>query len=97
MIIVLSLLLLAIRVYWWLIVAYVILTWVPRGRGEPPWLYNVREFLEAVTEPYLSIFRRIIPSVGAGGVGIDFSPLVALIVLNVLQAVIVNLFAGVLT
>ena len=36
-----------------------------------------------VTEPYLGIFRRIIPVARIGGTGIDFSSVVALIVLFV--------------
>jgi uncharacterized protein YggT (Ycf19 family) len=81
-------LLLALQVYQWIILAYIILTWIPRGRGEPAWLYRVREFLTMVTEPYLSVFRRLIPSVGAGGVGLDFSPILALLVIWVLGIVI---------
>jgi YggT family protein len=41
-------------------------------------------FLRDVSEPYLRVFRRFIPSVGM----FDFSPMVALIVLYVLQQVI---------
>jgi YggT family protein len=47
-------------------------------------------FLRDVSEPYLRLFRRFIPSVGM----FDFSPMVAIIVLYVLQALIYNAIAG---
>jgi YggT family protein len=43
-------------------------------------------FLRDVSEPYLRLFRRIIPSVGM----FDFSPMVAIIVLYILNIVIYN-------
>ena len=43
-------------------------------------------FLRDVSEPYLRLFRKIIPSAGM----IDFSPMVAILVLYLLQVVITN-------
>lgn len=81
----------ALEVYYWIIIVEVILSWVPRRHGEPRWLMAVREFVDAVTEPYLGLFRRFIPVLGAGGVGIDLSPLVGLLVLGFLRPFIVEL------
>jgi YggT family protein len=53
-------------------------------------LDGVMAFLRDVSEPYLRLFRRFIPTVGM----FDFSPMVAIIVLYVLQAVIYNAIAG---
>jgi uncharacterized protein YggT (Ycf19 family) len=50
----------------------------------------VLTFLRDVCEPYLRIFRRIIPMVGA----FDFSPIVAIIVLSLVGNVIVSLIHG---
>lgn len=47
-------------------------------------------FLRDVSEPYLRIFRRIIPPVGM----FDFSPLIGMIVLWALRALIVSLISG---
>jgi len=47
-------------------------------------------FLRDVSEPYLRLFRRFIPTVGM----FDFSPMVAIIVLYILQALIYNAIAG---
>lgn len=43
-------------------------------------------FLRDTTEPYLRIFRRVLPSVGM----FDFSPMIGIIVLYLLRTIIVN-------
>lgn len=50
----------------------------------------VMGFLRDVSEPYLRIFRRFIPQFGM----IDLSPLVAIIVLYVLDDLITKLISG---
>jgi uncharacterized protein YggT (Ycf19 family) len=47
-------------------------------------LRRIQDFLRDVCEPYLRLFRRILPSFGP----LDLSPVVAVIVLFVLQKVI---------
>jgi len=47
-------------------------------------------FLRDVCEPYLRIFRRLIPGMGM----IDFSPIIGLIVLGVIRTIVVNLISG---
>jgi YggT family protein len=54
------------------------------------WTDVVLHFLRDVCEPYLRIFRRIIPTIGM----IDFSPWLAIIVLIILRAVIPPLISG---
>ena len=49
-------------------------------------------FLAEVSDPYLRLFRRIIPAAGM----IDFSPIAALLVLYVLRLVIVGAIQGTL-
>jgi YggT family protein len=65
-----------------LILIYVILSWFPVGRGGL--LTDAYRVLASICEPYIGIFRRIVPMAGAGGAGIDFSPLIALLVLRYL-------------
>jgi YggT family protein len=50
----------------------------------------VLSFLRDVCEPYLRIFRRILPMVGA----FDFSPIVAILVLSLVGNVLVSLIHG---
>lgn len=47
-------------------------------------------FLREVCEPYLRIFRRLIPGMGS----IDLSPIIGLIVLGVLESIVVGLIGG---
>ena len=47
-------------------------------------------FITEVTDPYLSIFRRILPPVGGGGFALDLSPIIAIIVLIIARAIIVG-------
>ena len=54
------------------------------------WTDAVLNFLREVCEPYLRLFRRFIPQLGA----FDLSPMVAIIVLYVIRIVLVNLITG---
>lgn len=62
------------RIYSYVIIAYVLLSWLPNARSS-----FIGELLGKLVEPYLSPFRRIIPPIGGM---IDISPIVALIALN---------------
>jgi uncharacterized protein YggT (Ycf19 family) len=44
-----------------------------------------------VTEPYLGLFRRVIPVARIGGTGVDFGAAVALLVLFIVLQVLVRL------
>jgi YggT family protein len=47
-------------------------------------------FLREVCDPYLRIFRRLIPGMGM----MDFSPIIGIIVLGVLSSIVVSLIRG---
>jgi uncharacterized protein YggT (Ycf19 family) len=76
-------LLTVIQFYTWLIIAYVLMSWFPIS-GVFQDLYNV---LASIVEPYLGIFRRIIPPMGA----FDISPIVSILVLNLVAELISRL------
>ena len=50
----------------------------------------VMNFLRDVCEPYLRIFRRFIPAIGM----FDFTPMIAIIVLYIVQTLVVNAIRG---
>jgi YggT family protein len=54
------------------------------------WSDALVNFLRDVSEPYLRIFRRFIPPLGA----IDLSPMVAIIVLYFAQSLLVSVIGG---
>jgi YggT family protein len=61
------------EIYTYIIIGYILLSWFPNARDS-----FIGNLLATITEPYLRIFRRIIPSIGP----IDISPVVALIALR---------------
>jgi uncharacterized protein YggT (Ycf19 family) len=68
-----------ILVYVLLIFAYVLMSWIRLPYSST--LNRLQRFLYDVCDPYLRIFRRILPPLGP----IDLSPIVAVIVLFVIQ------------
>ena len=74
-----------IFVYILLLFAYILTSWVRLPYR--PWLNRVQRFLYDVCDPYLRLFRRFLPPLGP----LDLSPMVALIVLFVVQNVLVSL------
>jgi len=80
---------LAVMIYAWLIVARAVLSWVQVRPGAT--VYRANKVLVDVTEPYLGLFRRILPVARVGSVGIDWSSIVALIVLFVVLQVLARL------
>ncbi len=76
------------NLYFFLIILRIFLTWIPNVQWEnQPWK-TIRE----ITDIYLNLFRRIIPPFN----GLDFSPIVALIVLQIVQQVVVFVLAKLL-
>ena len=63
--------------------AYILTSWVPQFKNN-----IIVEFLEAICEPYLKVFRKIIPPFGM----LDISPIAALIVLSVIENLIITVF-----
>jgi YggT family protein len=80
-------------VYIILIFVNVLSSWIPRMPYNR-WLRAVLDFVSETTNPYLNLFRRVIPPLGGGGFALDLSPMIGIIVLFVLRGVIVALIAG---
>jgi YggT family protein len=72
-------------VYTLVILAYVLTSWLRLPYS--PWLNRIQRFLYDVSEPYLRLFRRLLPSMGP----IDLSPLVAVIVLGLISTVVMRI------
>ncbi|MHB1538591.1 MAG: YggT family protein [Solirubrobacteraceae bacterium] len=78
-----------IDVYTIVIVVYILTQMLLAFGARPPYSRAsdaVLKFLRDVCEPYLRIFRRFVPTLGA----IDFSPLVAILVLEFFNALVVQ-------
>lgn len=80
-------------VYILLIFVYILLNMMFSLGLRPPysrWVDSVMNFLRDVCEPYLRIFRRFIPPIGM----FDFTPMIAIIVLYIVETLVVNLIRG---
>jgi len=69
-------------VYFWMILIRCLLSWIPNLD-----IYKQPvAFLYSVTDWYLNLFRKIIPPFG----GIDFSPIVAVLALSLINNILIR-------
>ena len=74
-----------IVVYTIVLLAYVLMSWLRLPYS--PWLNRIQRFLYDVAEPYLRLFRRVLPSMGP----LDLSPMIGIIVLGLLDRVLIRI------
>jgi uncharacterized protein YggT (Ycf19 family) len=82
-----------LTVYVILIIAYIVINLLFAFGARPGyyrWLDAVMGFLRDVSEPYLRLFRRFIPPLGP----IDISPIIALLVLQIVGGIIIGAIRG---
>lgn len=65
-------------IYGWVIVIWCLMSWLPRTGGL---LDDIRAAMSMLVEPFLGVFRRFIPPI----MGIDFSPVVAILALSIVE------------
>jgi YggT family protein len=80
-------------VYFILIFIRILISWVPRMPYNRT-LRAVLTFVEEVTDPYLNLFRRVIPPLGGGGFALDLSPMLAMILLYFVGWIVVGAIRG---
>jgi uncharacterized protein YggT (Ycf19 family) len=81
-----------ILVYIALIFLSILISWIPRMPYHP-WLRATLDFITDTTNPYINLFRRLLPPIGGGGFALDLSPVIAVIVLMVLRTLLFQLIA----
>ncbi len=77
-----------VNVYIFIIFGRIILSWFPRSTGV---LGTIGDVFYGLTEPVLGPVRRLMPMIAVGGMGLDLSPI---IVLLLLQIVVKGLILG---
>ena len=77
-----SILYTTISIYSVMLLVRVLLTWFPNVDWSNPLFSTLRQ----LTDPYLNLFRSIVPTFG----GMDFSPILALFALQFLQRALVS-------
>jgi YggT family protein len=76
----------ALQLYVIVLFARVIFSWFPISPGSA--LEGISDVLRMLTEPILGPLRRALPPVRLGGMGLDLSPLIALLGIQILQRVV---------
>ena len=66
-----------LKIYWVLLIIRILLSWFQTAE----WAGTIISYLSPITDPYLNIFRSIIPPLG----GIDLSAILALFLLQFIQ------------
>lgn len=78
-----------VEAYVFVLIARALLSWLPARPGTP--VFHAMRALDMVTEPVLRPIRRVLPPIRAGGMGIDLS---IIIVVIVAQVIVVPLLRG---
>lgn len=71
--------------YCMILFVYVLLSWFPTDRGL---LADINKVLGKICDPYLNLFKKLIPPIGGM---VDVTPIIALLVLQFGVRLIVNL------
>jgi YggT family protein len=82
-----------ITVYVVLIFIRILMSWVPRMPYNPV-LNAVLKFVTDVTDPYLNLFRRLIPPLRMGPGALDLSPIIATFVLLIVAGIVASAIHG---
>lgn len=90
-----SVIMMALRVYWWAVVIYVVLGWLEQFNVVNRYnnfVYGVHTFLFRVVEPALIPLRRLMPNLG----GVDLSPLALILLIYFFELMLMMLLPRVL-
>jgi YggT family protein len=77
---------LLLQVFAVVVVARVILEWIPVSDEHP--VGRVRRWLRVVTQPVLAPIRALIPPLRVGSMAVDLSPVILILLLNLLATVL---------
>jgi uncharacterized protein YggT (Ycf19 family) len=70
-----------LQLYVVVLIAYSLLSWVQPSYDSP--IRSIQRGLATVCDPVLNLVRRVIPTARIGGVGLDLSVLIVIIVIEV--------------
>ncbi len=79
---------LVLQVFLFALLGRIVLSWFPPSG--PGALETIRMLLFRITEPVLAPIRNLLPPVRIGAMGLDLSPLIVFLVLEILMAALPN-------
>ena len=83
-------------IYFWIIVAHVVISWLVAFNvvnARQPFVYQVGRFLWRVTEPLLGPIRGLLGNLFGNLGGIDMSPVIALLLVGFLRRLLAEVAA----
>jgi YggT family protein len=83
-------LILILQIYFYAVLAWVILSWIPTSSDHP--LGRVNVLLDRIIYPVILPLRRVIPPLRLGGGMLDLSPIVLLIGIQLLMGLVRGIF-----
>jgi YggT family protein len=86
---VLDVILIALQLYVWLLIAAAVLSWLVAFNVVNPrnqFVATVGEFLYRITEPALRPIRNMLPNLG----GIDISPIILILLIFLIERIIIH-------
>ncbi|MCL2889363.1 MAG: YggT family protein [Eggerthellaceae bacterium] len=75
-----------LNVYSMVIFVYILLSWFPVKKGL---VADINNFLRKICDPYLNLFRKLVPPIGGM---VDITPIIALLVLQLVGRLVVFIF-----
>lgn len=87
---IIDLLLLALQIYFWIIIATVVVSWlvvfdVLNTRNK--WVFKLCNFLNQITNPLIVRLRKVVPPLG----GVDLTPMIVIFGIYILQNILIHL------
>lgn len=87
---IIDLLLLALQIYFWIIIATVVVSWlvvfdVLNTRNK--WVFKLCNLLNQITNPLILRLRKFVPPLG----GVDLTPMIVIFGIYILQNILVHL------
>lgn len=82
---------LVLTVFWWVLIARIVLDWSVVLAGPPAWggfRAKAINVVTRITEPVLAPIRRVVPPLRVGGVAIDLSIILVFVALIVLRSLV---------
>ncbi|MBS3805168.1 MAG: YggT family protein [Oleiphilaceae bacterium] len=76
---------LIVKIYFWSVIAVVVVSWIAPGSQHP-----AIQLIAQITEPVMRPVRKVMPSLG----GLDLSPIVVFLILNVISVMINHMAAA---
>jgi YggT family protein len=77
---------LIVEIYLYVLIARIVLSWFPMRPDSP--VMPVVKVLGAVTDPVLKPLRKVLPPLNVGGMGIDLSPILLCVALEIILLVL---------